>query len=67
MYLLYLIGFYRIIMSMLIIFIKFFNLNSFNLQIRYKGKKLDAFKHAYFRKRESSNIESIKDNIVQGN
>ncbi|CAH1732966.1 MPN domain-containing protein isoform X1 [Aphis gossypii] len=25
--------------------------------IRYKGKKLDAYKHAYFRKRESSSIE----------
>lgn len=45
----------------------FFKLKYFNLQIRYKGKKLDAFKHAYFRKRESSHIESVKDNKVQGN
>ncbi|XP_025425558.1 MPN domain-containing protein isoform X2 [Sipha flava] len=33
--------------------------------IRYKGKKLDAYKHAYFRKRESSNVESIKHNTIQ--
>lgn len=34
-----------------------FKINIFYSQIRYKGKKLDAYKHAYFRKRESSSIE----------
>jgi len=37
-----------------------------NLQIRYNGKKLDAFKHLYFRKKESVNVETTKQNIVQG-
>ncbi|VVC44647.1 Hypothetical protein CINCED_3A015549 [Cinara cedri] len=38
---------------------------SLEYMIRYKGKKLDAFKHAYFRKRESSNVEFLKHNIIQ--
>ncbi|XP_050439490.1 MPN domain-containing protein [Adelges cooleyi] len=35
--------------------------------IRYKGKKLDAYKHAYYRKQESINIDSVKDVFIEGN